>query len=358
MATGPRPAHHSLVKRARLLVLLTCAACSREAPSSTPPGQPSAASPAAGQGSARPEPEVERVSPPELATLRYVANAVEDFPYSGKPDTLRLIVQIIEPEEPEEGKKADPWYAFTEQLADGDHTVPLDPALEAEHAFRPSQDVWLFGADGPCKTELGPGFAWAETESGYLTLKIGYEVERCTKAPSPIVYLGDEPPPVKWTPIEQTAYEMLEDPQTWQHPKRAALEKLGLLEWDAEDGDPDIVVRIHEAGDIVELGYAHHWPADTCEEEEQGIYLEVGRWVGDHVEPLPAYEHPYAHVELVGALYGPNGMWAVVADSQFQLQLGYSSEAGWSWTELQTGVYHDEDIAYWGWSVLENYCGP
>ena len=338
--------------RAGLFALLASTSCGPERPATATPESPTPSWAPTQSTGPLDEGQDEALAPPDPKTLRYVANAVEDYPYFGKPDALRLIVLIVELEE------GDVWFDFTNALADGDRSVPLDPALEQRHHLRPEDDVWLIGPEGPCKTALGPGHATAVTESGYAVLEVHYEVRRCTDAPSPVAYVGSEPPPVTWVPVAQDFHDLLEEPDAWQHPKRAALVKMGLLEWDADAGVPDVVVRIHEAGDVVELGYAHHWPADTCEEEEESVWLELGEWRDDHLEPLPEFEHPYAGVELVGALQGPKGLWAVVADSQFQLQLGFDSAAGWSWTELSTGVYHDEDIAFWGWSVLENYCGP
>ena len=340
-----------LRSRFSVLALLVLGGCRGAGPTVTPE-PPMATEP-------KPEPEAKvpekpplpaETIPIELEAERFAFVAYDDgpFPNVAPAQWPRVVVSIDNPE----GEDAK----LAERLTADDRgwEAHQDPATIG---LPPPPTIWMFGAEGACQAKVGPAYVSAY-EDAYLTLERGFRIEPCTKTFAPVAFLGPEAPPMRWRVATNEYYETVE-PATWDHPVRATLMARGLAQWDADAPPPDeIIVRIRKAGAIAELGYAQHWPNEDDCAEDQAIDQTVGFWDGAAFEPLPSVNEYAGSPELVGVLELDGKPRVAIGDLSFQLQLGVLEGRDVTWTELPTGDYHDEDVAYWGWSVLDGYCGP
>lgn len=223
-------------------------------------------------------------------------------------------------------------------------------------------EVWLFGPDGPCRATKQRVFA-SYYEDVVPTLELGWELDPCANDVAPVAHIGPNPPPLAWVSADVRG----DGPITrgkWEDPLAAELEEQGLWDYEAEvEGErvpkPNFHTRIAEAGPVVELSFAQHWPGDACEEYEHTSTVLYAR-VGDDLVPLPESEDFSAWAELEGVLLEDGELVAAIGTNSFQLYVGTGplEEGRYRWTEVITGHYHEEDTAYWAWSVLEAYCGP
>ncbi len=222
-------------------------------------------------------------------------------------------------------------------------------------------EVWLFGPDGPCRARQVRIFA-DHYEDVVPTLELGWELEACADEFAPVAHLGPSPPALRWIDAEVRHAGPLER-ASWKDPLADALEDQGLWEATPDDTgpqvDPSFFTRVAEAGPVVELSYAQHWPGDACEEYEHTSTVIYAR-EGEALIELPTSDEIYGSPELVGALVDEDGLVATVATHAFQIWIGTGplEPDRYRWTEIHTGNYHEEDTAYWAWSVLEAYCGP
>lgn len=309
-----------------------------------------------------PEPLAPEPVPPEtrapatLGPLAYVASTDGPFPSMSDKAGPRVVLQV-EQEFDHAGREA-----LANQLLDTPGGFArLDDATVAQVELAAAPSVWLFGEAGPCAAKLGSAYALAYNE-GPLVLELGYLLEPCTEPFAPVAVLDQPPPAAHWIEATTTTSEkVVGDWSTWKHDKREAFEAIGAFAWTPSDGEhqPELHVRVREAGPTsVELGYAWRWPGPACEESEQ-VQIEIGLWADEHFTPLPPLDEYERAGELVGVLALDEQPIVLVGIAKFQMYTAVRTDAGFdAWTYQSTGGYHDEETAYAGWSVLEDYCGP
>lgn len=296
------------------------------------------------------EPQPSKPVTVALEVDKLVLVTMEDgpFPSPAPLDVPRVVISIENPE----GEAAD----HAERLVGNDDGYELhdDPASIG----LPSKPrVWLFGAAGVCEAKVGKAYATAYDDP-YLTLERGFVVEPCVDSFAPLAYVGPAAPALRWRAAKSVFFDAVEDPAKWEHATKPVLVANGLTEWEPDAVPAEVFVRVREAGKVWEIGYAHHWPHDESCEEEQAIDLRTGLWDGETFEELAEVGPFGRRSELVGVLDLEGEPAVVVADERYQLQLGLVNGRKVVWKEVRTGDYHDEDVAYWGWSVLDGYCGP
>lgn len=293
----------------------------------------------------------------EVDADAFVYLAAKDGPFPSIVDGTRAVLVV-------DSELADEALArYAGGLVEADSLTLLEGAGPSElglPALTKNTKVWMFGPEGPCTAKVLQGYALAYEEIN-LTLEAGYMLEACAELHAPVVYIGAEPPQARWVGAEASVDTGLGEPKDaegWEHPWRPALAEAGLFDWEPSTDEPDppsLFVRVREAGPVVEMGYALHFPGAACEEYEQ-VHLDVGLSPGPG--RFQTIESDQTQIELVGALLVGDDPLVVVGDSRFQLQLGVFAGGKLEWSERLTGDYHDEDTASWGWSVLETYCGP
>ena len=240
----------------------------------------------------------------------------------------------------------------------------LDAATAAKLKLTPPGQVWLFGESGPCKAKLGSAYAYPYTD-GMPAIEVGYLLEPCADKFAPLAYVGAEAPKAQWESAGLDVSEELgKDWKKWAHPKREAFAALGAFDWTPDEDEkrrPRLHLRSLEAGAAGEVAYAWHWPGDACEESES-IGRAVGLWSGGKFSALPDLSEYSGAGELMGALMLGELTLVIVVKDRFQLYFSRWRGPGdgdyGAWVERRTGEYHDEEVAYAGWSVLESYCGP
>lgn len=340
-------------------VLLLAASCTKERPAapSDAAATPSARDESDGAGSASATAGTSAPSdgakptPASAADFRYVAMKKGAFPNAAGDEHTRVVSRIDYP--------SDAKATFAEELIAKGFRRALTAEEAKELELGAPSEVWLFGGDGPCRAELGKPYA-AAYDDPTLVLEVGFYVQPCTDAPAPVAFVGAAPPSAKWVDATTDTADEVSKPSEWKHPLRSVLVARGFGDWKSADGPktgPKFHVRIRSAGPVSELAWAHHWPGDDCEEHED-IDLAIGVVDGEAFTPFAPPSDYASDAELVGTLTLDDRAWVVIADHRFQLQLGWVDGKSIDWTELDTGNYHDEVTAYWGWSVLEGYCGP
>lgn len=322
-------------------------------PGSTPTVAPEAT------GASQPEPvTVVETSEPEPAEPVPAAIEVEKFAFLARDHSpfpraapIRKPHVLMSIDNPE-GETAE----LAERLVASDDGYELhdDPSAVG---LSSKPKVWMFGPAGPCEAKVGKAYV-AAYDDPYLTLERGWVIEECVERPAPLVYVGPAAPSLRWREVDSVFFDEVEDPAKWEHATKPVLVANGLTEWEPDAVPGGVFIRVREAGKVWEIGYAHHWPHDEACAEEQAIDLRIGLWDGESFEEFPAVSRFAGSSELVGVLELDGEPVVVVADDHFQLQLGRVTGRKVTWKELRTGDYHDEDVAYWGWSVLDGYCGP
>lgn len=294
------------------------------------------------------EPSASEVVPIEADRFAFVAMEDGPFPNAAPLRTTRVVVSIESPE----GEAAEDAERL---LSDSRGVERHDEPGAIGLATTPR--VWMFGKAGPCEAKVGKAYV-AAYDDPYLTLERGFEIESCAEDFAPLAYLGDAAPPLSWRVPTTVYYDTVADPTEWEHATKPVLMANGLAEWEPDAPPAEISVRVHEAGKVWEIGYAHLWPHEEACEEEEGVDLRIGLWDGKRFDELSPVSRFAGNSELIGVLELDGDAAAVIADERYQLQLGLLDGPTIAWSEVRTGDYHDEDVAYWGWSVLEGYCGP
>ncbi len=358
-----------MVGSARTIALMAFAAvsCTKSSPPPRPTGARTPAAPTDSTDPATATPDTKTASTPEASPtpktpptaapgLRLVASAKGPFPSVDDTPGPRLVMSAASP-------SAGAATTFAEALLDEDGAVPVDDARAAALGLSAPDAVWMFVDGAPCRATVGERYALAY-EDASLVLEVGFRLDGCGTDFAPLAHVGPTPPAIRWVAAKTDVSERITKPKRFTHPAAATLRGRGLFRWRAADPDADLPkrkpkfhVRIRTAGPIVELGYAHHWPGPDCE-EEQTVDVVLTRRVGERYVPLPPVSEYADKPELVGVLMEGDAPWAVIADERYQLQLGMFDGDTVRWTEVTTGDYHDEDTAFWGWSVLDGYCGP
>lgn len=283
----------------------------------------------------------------DAKSLGYVARPSGPFPNPGEIETTRLVVSIREDLD-------DQLLHYTDTLLEGDRVIDVAPADRKLLGLSTKPNVWLFGHSAPCKAKVGKPYAQAHDE-GSVALEVGYRLKPCGKNPAPIAHLGDTPPDLRWKTAKVELSERVDLTQ-WKHPARQTLEGWGLAEWEGKT--PTVYARIARAHNAHELGYAHYLPGtDECGSEEESTVVRIALWSGKTFSELPAVEEALGGEALVGELTFEDATIAVVATLRYQMYVWVAAMPT-TWTEFRTGSYHDEDVAYSGWSVLQNPCEP
>ena len=331
----------------RIAIASVVLACSKQQERAAAPAATSAShGPQASATVSEPAPAA---SPREAspADFRFFAGDEGPFPNASGDKQPRVVASVELPE--------DARASFAEELLANGYRRTLTDEEAAELEVVAPPQVWLFGSDGPCRAELGPPYA-AVYDDPTLVLELGHHVQPCTDAPAPIAFVAEQPPTARWHAVSTDVAEEVSEPARWEHALQPVMIERGFGDRDAKN-PPRVHVRIRSAGPVTELGWAHHWPGDDCEESEV-VDLAIGIRDGDAFTPFAPLDDHSRDAELVGALTVDARAWVVVADHRHQLRLGAIAEQSVRWTELGTGHYHDEVTAYWGFSVLEGYCGP
>jgi hypothetical protein len=286
------------------------------------------------------------------AALGYLAYANGPFPSPGPIDAPRWVAAVHEP------YGDDPLTAFTDALLEGDPVVDVEPADFERLGLPPPSRVWMFGEQGACEAKVGSAYAQAY-EDGFVGLEVGYRLEACTDAPAPVVFLGEAPPDLRWSPatLELSEPVQLEE---WSHPARPLLERWGLTSWDGPP-PPTIYARVGKATNAHELGFAHYDPGDEdddeCGSDEETIAVGLALATDQGFVELPAVDDAVPGEFLVGELLQGDETVAVVAKLRFQMHV-WTRASPKAWTHFTTGTYHDEDVAFSAWSVLLDACEP
>lgn len=343
---------------AATVCLAVLGACERKAP--MPPGgntaPPSAPAPAPEPGtqassSTAPDTSQSRAQWTPLSTdgLRYIALREGYFHSNGSIDRADPRVAVIQYPQTE-GQRT-----FTAAHEESGEVVTLTPALVQQLDLETPKAVWLFGEDGPCRATLRDAYAVVQYEIEPI-LERGFFLEACTDDYAPVGWVGEQPPDLRWHHASFEFDEIVENPDAMEHPAREQLVELGLL----DNIDPDTKkkavthVRILMAGPVTEFGVMQHWPhPEDCEEMESGA-VRTALWDGTGVPQWLDAGDRFSSPELMGTLTLDGSVAAIVYDERFQMYVQTSTD----YLEFLTGDYHDEDVAFWGWSVLEGYCGP
>lgn len=278
----------------------------------------------------------------EVDKLAFLARDYSPFPQAAPIRKPRVVISIESPE----GDAAD----LAERLVSSDDGYEL-------HEDPTKPKVWMFGATGPCEAKVGQAYV-AAYDDPYLTLERGFVLEPCDERAAPLVYVGPAAPSLRWRAADNVFFDAVKDPAKWEHATKPVLVANGLTEWEPDAVPAEVFVRVREAGKVWEIGYAHHWPSVADCDEVQAIDLRMGFWDGEAFAELPPVSRFASNSELIGVLELDGEPAVVIADDHFQVQLGVVNGRKVAWQEVRTGDYHDEDIVYWGWSVLDGYCGP
>lgn len=234
-------------------------------------------------------------------------------------------------------------------------TVMLTAKQVTDLKVEKPKAVWMFGSDGPCRAKIKKPYATVMYDAG-MVIETGFFLEACTTDYAPVAYVGKKPPPAKWHSATPSFDEIVKKPKSFKHPGRKLLVDLGLLDTRHTETKKKAVthVRIREAGPVTEFGVMQHWPhPEDCEEEASGGVVPA---LWDHKSPPQRLDpgDEYDQPELVGSLTLDGKVAAIIYDESFNMYVQTKN----AYTEVLTGDYHDEDVAYWGWSVLDGYCGP
>lgn len=285
-------------------------------------------------------------APFDASKLQYLASEGGDF-HSNIEDKGPRLATITYPD-------GDVANAFAEQH-EGSGTVMLSPEQIKTLGLKKPKAVWMFGPEGPCKAKPKRAYATVVFEASTV-IETGFFLKGCTSDYAPVAYVGKKPPPAKWNGATRTMDDIVKNPKAFKHPARKQLVELGLLDNRHSETNKTAVthVRITEAGPVTEFGVMQHWPhPEDCEEEQSGG-VTPALW--DHKSP-PQWLRvgdEYQDPELVGTLTLDGKVAAIIFEESFNMYIQTQS----AYTEVLTGDYHDEDVAYWGWSVLDGYCGP
>jgi hypothetical protein len=294
----------------------------------------------------RPSPIV--LAPAELA---YVADAGGGFPSMLSTPGPRLVLAVLD--EPP---------AFVDAEAEGVQDV-ADEALATIGVARPSA-VWLPTPSGTCRAALGSGYVGHYAE-GVVAYEVGYHLKPCAPVFGPIGVLADDAPPeLRWVAATVELDEQVEL-DAWAHPMREAFLELGLGTHVDEAGAPAPVraarISTVEGTSLRQLVAVDHWPAPEPCNEVEAVTIGTGLWDGTALRWLPTPEptpwEPH-EPQLVGALVDGRVPVVVVYTVRFQAMVGTRDAAGeYRWSEISTGRYHDEDVAFSGYSRRQ-HCGP
>lgn len=283
--------------------------------------------------------------------LAYVADASGVFPSMLGTPGPRLVLAVLDEPPP-----------LVEPDALGVHEV-ADEALAELGLPRPPA-VWLVTPGGACQAELGGGYVghYAEGPPAY---ELGYLLQPCAAGFGPLAVLADDVPArLRWIAATVQLDEPVDLP-AWTHPLRAAFHELGLGASVDDAGRPAPVRRARilavEGTPLYQLVAVDHWPAEEACDEQEVVTLGTAlvddeglRWL----VPPEAFAWDPDQAQLEGALVDGGVAVVSVHAVRFQAGLAIRDAAGdHQWIELDTGRYHDEDVAYSGYSVRQ-YCGP
>ncbi|MCX4243251.1 hypothetical protein [Paraliomyxa miuraensis] len=252
--------------------------------------------------------------------------------------------------------------AFSELEVDEVRDVD-DEALAGIGVVRPPS-VWLVTPAGACPATLKDGYVgyYAEGPEAY---EVGFHLVPCAADFGPLAVVAELPPhELRWVPAEVELDDRVE-PSAWEHPLRDAFVELGLGTHQDDAGTPAPArwarIMAVPGTPLRQLFAIDHWPAEeACDEHEvvsSGLVMmgdEGPAWL------LPPEDLGWGggEAQLVGALVQGEVPLVVVQRVRFQAGLGLRDrDGGYQWFELDTGRYHDEDVAYAGYSVRQ-YCGP
>jgi hypothetical protein len=300
--------------------------------SEKPEAPPSAAEPEA--------PAVGPARPPRTKDLLFLADEDGYFPSNGPLVEPRVVLGVHKPKAKEKALATD--------LYDRGAFVDLDEDGRRRFGIAPLDSVWMFGTDGPCRAKVRGSYAQAyiETESA---LEIGHRIEACTKNAAPVVFVGETPPALRWVEATEEFSKPI-DPKTWSHPARPLLERWGLIP--KKRKPPATHIRIERAANAHNLAFAHHWPPDVVEFEEENVVGACALQTPSGFVELP-HDSVMSPGLLAGALVDNGQAQVVFLSYEYQLRVWTAAEPG-RWTEFTTGIYHEEEIVYFGWSVLED----
>lgn len=332
-----------------LVVVALTAGCARPpVPAAPEPSSPAPAPDVVTEAPTVPAPAVHV----DAARLGYLAYADGPFPNPGRLESSRWVVALHEPYED------DPLTEFTQSLLDGDPIVDVEPADFERLGLPEPTKVWMFSDGKPCEATVGSAYAQAY-EDGFVGLEVGYRLEPCTDAPAPVLFLGDDPPDLRWS----AANLELSDPvklDAWRHPARPVLERWGLSSWKGAP-PPEIYARVARATNAHELGFAHYYPGDEdddeCGSDDETVATGLALATKEGFTELPSVDERVPGEFLVGELLQGETTVAVVAKLRFQMFV-WTAAAPKGWTQFTTGSYHDEDVAFSAWSVLLDECEP
>lgn len=331
-----------------------CAHARPEPPRSLP--TPAAVAPKA-EG---PRPEAVVLAPEQLA---FVTDAAGGFPSMLSTPIPRLVLAVLE--EPPPFAKAT-----TADDTDDDAGLELDQVIEvddevlAQHGLARPPVVWLVTPDGACQATLGVGYVGHYAE-GMAAWEVGYLLAPCASVFAPLaVLVEDVPRRLRWGAAEAELGGEV-DLATWQHPLRERFLELGLGEARNEAGEPAPQRRVQvdtvSGTPLRQLIAVDYWPAEDACDEEEAVTIRSGLWDGRALQWLspPETSDPSPRdPELVGALVDGDVPVAVAYTVEFQLHVALRrATSEYQWLELVTGSYHDEDVAFSGYSVRQ-YCGP
>lgn len=289
------------------------------------------------------------LAPPQLA---YVADASGVFPSMLGTPGPRLVLAVLDDPPP-----------FAEPDEPGVFDVD-DETLAELGAARP-RAVWMVTPKGACQATVGDGYVGHYAE-GLPAYEVGYRLAPCGAGFGPLAVLADElPPELRWVAATVELDDEV-DPETWEHPLRDAFVGLGLgtsLD-DAGRPAPARWARIVgvEGTPLRQLVAVDHWPAEeACDEQEVVANATALGGGGDELRWLsPPDDLAWGggQAQLAGAIVDGDVPVVVVHTVRFQAGVGVRDAAGeYQWLELPTGRYHDEDVAFSGYSVRQ-YCGP
>jgi hypothetical protein len=198
------------------------------------------------------------------------------------------------------------------------NAVEVDPDALANLGFeRPGPNVWLFGAEGPCRANVTVPMVGVYDGAGEI-LEISWKLEGCLDLPwAPVGVVAEVlPPALQWIAAQPVVTLELDPATDWRHPLAAVVDQPAT---EGQPIDAHAVYALQVVGPrpspievvITHLRYDQEVPEDPCPVEEL-VAATHGFWNDRGLQRIDPVFDPVDVPILLGAIASGENVEALV----------------------------------------------